>query len=180
MALRLLRQLLTLAVLGGVVGFALNPFTPKPVPPGTPVHPASASAAATCGEKPAAAPHEHRMMAIDEALKACVGCTAAFVDARGDVAFAEGHIPGAVHLPPEGQEEAAAAIAKLRGYATVVVYDADAGCRLAAGVADRLLAQGFSDVRLLEGSWTAWDAARGPAQAGACEECGRTSQGAGR
>jgi len=81
-----------------------------------------------------------------------------------------GHIPGAVHLPPAGHPDEAAEMqscaashaGRLRLRRRV---------RLAEGVADRLAAAGFKDVRLLEGSWTEWMKAGGPAQSGACKAC---------
>lgn len=110
------------------------------------------------------------MIALEEALASCDACNAGFVDARGAVAFAHGHVPGAIHLPPTGCGDTES-LAPLRAFDTVIVYDDDAQLRLARGVADRLVTAGFDNVRVLEGSWAAWEAARGPAQAGACETC---------
>ncbi len=160
------------ALLGGALDFAspllthVRPDWGHPVSLREAVEPASASATASCHLEVAPAP---RMMPLDEALSAYASCAAAFVDARGDAAFEEGHIAGAFHLPAEGAPDAAAVLAKLKRYRTVVVYDADSkGCRLAQGVADRLVEGGCRDVRVLEGSWTAWDEAGGPAAAGRC------------
>lgn len=168
-----LRRFLVTCLVGGAVGLAVNAASPHPVRLSESVHPASASAAATCTMP--AAPVVHPLMPLEQALAACAACSAGFVDARGAADFEAGHIPGAVHLPPENDEKGDEALAPLRAFDTIVVYDADAGCELAQGVADRLVAKGFRDVRLLEGSWTAWEAARGPAQAGACESCGHRS-----
>jgi 3-mercaptopyruvate sulfurtransferase SseA len=110
-------------------------------------------------------------MALSEAIKACDSCTVAFVDARGAAAFAEGHIPGAIHLKPAGHPADAEIIQRLRSFATIVVYDSGGGCGLAEGVADRLAALGFGDVRLLDGSWNTWQDSGGPAQSGACQAC---------
>src|SRR5262249_33306424 len=85
--------------------------------------------------------------------------------------FAEGHIPQAVHLEPAGHPDLAEQLSHLHSYVTVVVYDSGGDCGLAEGVADRLTADGIKDVRLLEGSWTDWMAAGGPAASGACQAC---------
>lgn len=167
---RLLRQSLVLVAAGLGVGLAANALGPRPAPIGTPVHAASASATATCAAPEAARP-KHRTMSRADAIQACASCTVAFVDARGGAAFAQGHIPEAIHLPPEGHADEPATLERLRGFATVVVYDDTEGCRLGAGVADRLAASGLRDVRLLEGSWSEWLEAQGPAQAGPCESC---------
>lgn len=167
-----LARMVVLALGGTAVALGLNPLTPRPLSPMVPVRPASASAAAaSCSAPHEAGPRAPSRMTQADAVAACVACSAAFVDARGEAAFAQGHVAGAVHLPPEGHPETPAVVEQLRGYPTVVVYDDDAGCRLAEGVAERLRTIGFADVRVLEGSWTAWEAAKGPSQAGACQVC---------
>ena len=170
MLARLARQVLVVSAAGLAVGAGLNAASSHGVSLLAPVYPASASA--TVCNDPAAAPErrEHPRMPLDEALAACEACTAGFVDARGAAAFAHGHITGAFHLPPEGFE-GRKVLDELRGFDTLVVYDDQANCELAQGVADRLVAAGFRDVRVLDGNWTAWEAVRGPSQAGACEAC---------
>src|SRR4051812_18443358 len=101
---RLLRQTAAIVVAGACVGVLLNLTSPRPAPHGVAVHPASASATAVCSAPEAAHP-KYRTMSQSEAIQACVACTVAFVDARGGAAFAQGHIPGALHLPPEGHAD---------------------------------------------------------------------------
>ena len=115
-------------------------------------------------------------MPLAEAVSACAQCTVGFVDARGAAAFALGHIPGAVHLPPAGDPGEEGTLERLRQFQTLVVYDEGGSCGLARGVADRLEGLGFNDVRLLEG-WRDWEAAGGPAQSGACEACDGSTLG---
>lgn len=168
MLARLVAQTLALCVVGALIGVALNASSARGVSLSTPVYPASASATVCTDPAGAPPPRAHPFISIEEALASCDDCNAGFVDARGRVAFAQGHVPGAFHLPPE---EVDRTLEPLRAFDTLIVYDDDARCALAQGVADRLVAAGFEDVRLLEGSWTAWEAARGPAQAGACQAC---------
>jgi 3-mercaptopyruvate sulfurtransferase SseA len=153
---------------GALVGAALNALSPHPTSLLHPVYPTSASGPAACSS--ASAVHIGTM-AQAEAVSACGACTAAFVDARGAAAFAHGHLPGAIHLPPVGHLDERSAIEPLRGYGVIVVYDEGAGCALAHGVAERLVAHGFPDVRVLEGGWSEWQHEGSPAQSGACKEC---------
>lgn len=177
MTARFVKQTLLLGVIGSAVGFALNATSSHGVSLTTPVYPTSASATVCADpEGTLPPPREHTMIALEEALTACDACTAGFVDARGAAAFAHGHVPGAIHLPPGGCGDAETdVLAPLRAFDTLIVYDDDARLRLARGVADRLVAAGFDNVRVLEGSWAAWESARGPAQAGACQACEHTS-----
>jgi len=159
---------------GSALGLALNAAGPHRVPLGTPVYAAAASGTAACGAGEAeGAPSAqiHARISVADAVGACNACSAGFVDARGADAFAHGHISGAVHLPPQGHPDEAAALAELRHFRTIVVYDDAGGCRLARPVADRLRAQGFADVRLLDMTFTDWTATGGPAESGACKAC---------
>lgn len=170
MLARFFGQSAVLCAAGAVIGVGFNAASSHGVSLSVPVYPASASATICTDPAAAPAPREHPKVPLEEALAACTACSAGFVDARGEVAFAHGHVPGAVHLPPDGVE-AEAILAPLRAFDTVIVYDDDARCALAQGVADRLVAAGFQDVRILDGNWTEWNEAEGPAQAGACAAC---------
>jgi 3-mercaptopyruvate sulfurtransferase SseA len=159
---------------GAVLGLLLNAVvSAHPARLFSPVHAAAESGISLCSASPEAhhEKHGHRVMPQKEAVAACTACTVGFVDARGAAAFAEGHIPLAVHLPPAGHVDEASELAHLRAFPTVVVYDSGGGCGLAEGVGDRLESLGFKDVRLLEGSWTDWMIAGGPAASGACQAC---------
>ncbi len=158
---------------GAVLGLVLNAASARPAALTRAVYPAAASGNSVCGASPEAQheKHGHRSISQAEAVAACNGCSMGFVDARGAAAFAEGHVIGALHLPPAGHADEPAVLQKLRQFPTVVVYDSGGGCGLAEGVADRLSAAGFPDVRLLEGSWQGWMSAGGPAQSGACQAC---------
>lgn len=173
---------------GAVLGLGLNATSGvaggRPARLLQPVYAVAASGDSVCGGSPEARhdKHGHVVMPQKEAVLACGACSVGFVDARGAAAFAEGHIIDAVHLPPAGHPNEAAELSRLRRFSTVVVYDSGGGCGLAEGVADRLGAAGFRDVRLLEGSWADWMSAGGPAQSGACQACSghaRESQASG-
>ncbi len=108
---------------------------------------------------------------LEKAKALCDACTAGFVDARTATEFAAGHVTDAVHLPPAGHPGEAAAIAALRAFGRVVVYDGDYRCALADEVAARLRREGLPDVRVLEGAWPAWVAAGGSGESGFCPAC---------
>jgi len=165
----LLRQVLLVVAAGVVAGLGANALSPKPAPLGQPVRPAAEAGAAACVPDPSATPVAR--IAVTEAAALCAACSAGFVDARSARDFAVGHVSGAVHLPPAGHRDEAEALARLATFHTVVVYDGEDSCRLAEGVARRLLAGGLRDVRVLDGAWGAWMAAGGPGTSGACAAC---------
>lgn len=179
--LRLTLQTAVVLVVGALVGVGLNAASHHPVVLEQPVYAASASGTAQCGVGDThPAPARFSTIPLAEAVQGCDACTLGFIDARGAAAYAAGHIPGAVHLPPAELAASVAGagdtsgsadpLAPLRKFKTLVIYDDDASCDLAPGVAGRLRAQGF-EVRILEGGWGAWQAKGGPAESGACEDC---------
>ncbi len=156
-----------LAAASLAAGLAANALSRHPADLKRPVYAAEGSA---CQLGPPAGEPIPRI-SFNEAEKLCTACTAAFVDARSASDYAAGHVTNAIHLPPAGHPEEAAALASLAAYRTVVVYDGDAGCRLAESLARRLEARGYPDVRVLSGAWPAWVAAGGPGASGACSLC---------
>ncbi len=177
-------QILILLSAGSALGFALNVASPRSVSLTTPVYPSSASGTAACAMPPQPAGstaggtvastfvwRQYPTVRLKDAVAACTACTAGFVDARGAAAYAQGHIPKAVHLPPVGHVDARSTLQELRKHETVIVYGEGSGCNLANGVADRLTSEGFKDVRILEGSWREWQDEGGPAESGVCKAC---------
>ena len=172
-------QMALLAALGGAVGFAANSLSPHPAVLGRVVLSAAEAGGGSCSMPAAAstastapAPWTAPRISVDEAKGLCTACLAGFVDARGSHEFAHGHIANAVHLPPVGHPDEAAAVAQLRTYPLVVVYDGEYNCAVADDVAMRLRRAGLPDVRVLQGAWPGWVAAQGPASAGICGVCG--------
>jgi rhodanese-related sulfurtransferase len=170
----LLLQMAAIAVAGLALGLGVNALSPHPADLRTPVYSAAESGASAC-----TAPHDaahpdtgFRSISCSDATSMCTSCNAGFVDARPPSEFANGHVPGAFHLPPHGHGDEADVISRLRGYPTVVVYDSGLGCNLAETVATHLKSEGLRDVRILEGAWPAWESAGGPAESGACLACG--------
>jgi rhodanese-related sulfurtransferase len=159
---------------GSLTGLGVNAASPHPADLLHPVFSAAESGGGTCSAPhgDAVAPRSpFRSISPTEAAAMCTGCTAAFVDARAASEFAEGHIHNALHLPPHDHPGEADALAQLRSYPTVVVYDSGMACNLADTVAAHLREEGLPDVRILEGAWPDWVKAGGPAESGACQAC---------
>ncbi len=165
-SLRVLRQGGAIVAVGAGVGLALNAVHPHGVALARPVFAAAETGTGTCS-----APGGNASITPAVAAGMCSDCTVAFVDARTASAFAEGHIAGALHLPPVGHHDEAARMAELAQKKTVVVYDDLTACNLADSVARRLHQAGVHDVRILEGGWSAWQRQGEPGASGACETC---------
>jgi hypothetical protein len=169
-------QMAVLAAIGGAVGLAANAASPHPAALGRPVLSAAEAGGGSCSMPPggdsAPAPWKAPRITVEEAKGLCTACLAGFVDARGAHEFAHGHVANAIHLPPAGHPDEAGAVAQLRTFPLVVVYDGEYSCAVADDVAARLRRGGLTDVRVLEGAWPAWSAAQGPSAAGLCGVCG--------
>lgn len=175
-------QMALLAAAGSALGLAANAVSPHGVPLREPVLSAAEAGGGACAMPAGSAmttpvtstppPWRPARITVDEAKGLCDACIAGFVDARGAHEFAHGHIQNAVHLPPVGHPDEAAAVAQLRTYPMVVVYDGEYSCAVADDVAVRLRRAGLADVRVLQGAWPAWVAGKGPASAGMCGVCG--------
>jgi len=159
-----------ITVAGLAVGLGSNAVSPHPVPLGRAVHAAAESADASCSGN-ALPQGEVPRIAVKDATAMCTACSAAFVDARSAREYEAGHIVNALHLPPMGHPDEAAVLRDLGQHASGVVYDGETSCRLAEGVARRLIAMGLQDVRVLDGAWPAWVEAGGPGAAGTCGVC---------
>jgi len=91
-----LRQCVSIAFAGSLLGLLINRVSPHGVDLRRPVYAAAESGTGSCVGPGAAR--------ISSAVAAgmCSDCTVAFVDARTSSAFALGHVSGAFHLPPMG------------------------------------------------------------------------------
>ncbi len=169
--MRLLVEAAVIVVAGALVGVVANAASPRPVPLAATVHAAAESGTAACAIAGAPAAARVPRIRVDAAKSLCDACRAGFADARGAADYAAGHVTNAIHLPPAGHQDEAAAVAALRAYPLVVVYDGDYRCALADEVAHRLIREGLPDVRVLEGAWPAWVAAGGAGESGFCPAC---------
>ena len=102
-----------------------------------------------CANKPAMQPAE-----LAAAIES--GSAPLILDVRTPEEFAAGHVPGAVLIPHDQIETR---IAELGAPRAVVVY-CKSGRR--AGIAETVLEKHRFSVKLLDGSWQAWQAAKLP------------------
>ncbi len=77
----------------------------------------------------------------------------AWVDPRGERAFREGHIPGAINLP---FQYVTTRHQELKGYEILIVYGNDYKDPIAEAMSKRLMTLKFKDVRTLRGGLRAW------------------------
>ena len=77
------------------------------------------------------------------------------VDALAPMSFAHSHLPGAISLPPERVDAAAAKRIPDQG-AEIVVYCANPECESSIEAAHRLLALGYTNVRHYAGGKDEW------------------------
>lgn len=98
-----------------------------------------------------------KMVDLDTAVQWFDGGTVLFIDARDKYAYAEGHVPGALHLDPAETDTWMIDIyQRLPPDAWVVTYadaDGDVHARL---LAERLHEIGFANVYYLARGWPAW------------------------
>jgi rhodanese-related sulfurtransferase len=97
-----------------------------------------------------------QMVSVDQARQ--LGNTVIWVDARPDVDFARGHVPGAISLNEDRWSELLPQL--LTAWSPekkVVVYCSAQSCDLAREVAERLRNEAqLPDVFVLEGGWEGW------------------------
>ncbi len=100
-----------------------------------------------------------KVISIEEAQEMFSDSTALFADARPAVAFDEGHIQGAMHLPPASFDQWAADI--LDYYPMdqpIIAYCEGPQCALSHELAEKLTWLGFEKVYYLIDGWGQWKA----------------------
>lgn len=80
------------------------------------------------------------------------------VDARADLFYEMGHLPGAVNLPLDDTDSAALAAwrSELPPGADIIVYCSDAHCPMAAQLSEQMMALGLSP-RIFKPGFDAWE-----------------------
>lgn len=157
------------------------PVAPTPADPAPQPNPAPATTAvpptpAPAGPAPAittpaiSVPAASGMIDLAAAQALHEGGLAVFIDARNAEQYAAGHIPGALHMPPEafhgGQIPPAVADGSLPRGPRLVIYCGGGDCDASKLVAIRLQGFGYSDVVVFQPGWTGWTAAALPAATG--------------
>jgi rhodanese-related sulfurtransferase len=145
-----------LAVMALVLGIAVNALRPAPLPwryEPPAVRLAQASAA---GEAAAVVV----LVSLEEMQALAVDPTVLLLDARPDLFYQLGHIPGAAHLPKDGYAEAYAGLEPhLRdgGYRLLVIYCSGGDCEDSVFVVEKLRAAGHGPLAIFEGGWEEWE-----------------------
>jgi rhodanese-related sulfurtransferase len=117
-------------------------------PPETPVAQETASPAQA--EEPAAA------LSVADALQLHLSGQAVFLDARDPDTYAQGHIPGALCVPPTELDRLWPQIAPHIEGKTVVTYCDGELCPLSEELAEALRARGVSTVLVFVNGWSLW------------------------
>jgi len=92
---------------------------------------------------------------------------ALFIDARAPKYFEEGHIPGAANYQLYDFRQKDTPRASIETFDELIVYGDNPGSPEAEGLTKRLMAIGYSEVRLFAGGLMEWRAAGLPVEQGA-------------
>lgn len=121
----------------------------------------------SCEDAPGGGPAE---ILPEEAVALCGQTDVVIADARSELAYAQGHVADAIHLPCDATGQVAAeGMAHLERAHTVIVYgDSTESAR---PVASSLLRRRRGDVRVLRGGVAAWASAGLACASGQCKDC---------
>ncbi|MDD5712521.1 MAG: rhodanese-like domain-containing protein [Smithellaceae bacterium] len=96
-------------------------------------------------------------ISLQEAWKLYRAGKVCFLDARDSWSYNDGHLPGALHIPPaEAAKKAAEVKALAAGGKTLISYCDGATCPLGEQLASALRKEGVVSVRVLKNGWTLW------------------------
>jgi len=92
---------------------------------------------------------------------------AVFLDARSQFEFEQGHIQGAISLPPREFASRFQDIKpRLMGKDVIITYCDGERCPLSHALAEHLDGAGLKNVRVLKNGWTLWNNEKLPAERG--------------
>jgi rhodanese-related sulfurtransferase len=162
-----LGALAVLCLLAPGVGLLVNVLRPEPLPfryASAQARLQTAVASLSAGE---AATRPVEPISLEAFKQLAAGRTALILDARPDVFYREGHVPGAFNLARESfaadYERLHARLAASRA-TRIAVYCADADCPDSALVASALEQLGFRHVVDFTDGWEGWTAAGLPVE----------------
>jgi rhodanese-related sulfurtransferase len=139
-----------LCLAGAVIGVLFNAVSPKGIALLGPVPHRQVKGIGELELEEARALHEER--------------TAVFVDARSAKEFNEGHIPGALLLPPDDFDEAISSWTELIPRETLLITYCGAGCDSSLDLAELLKEEGYSRIKVFFGGWDKWKGAGYPVE----------------
>lgn len=92
---------------------------------------------------------------------------AVFLDARSQFEFEQGHIQGAISLPPrEFASQFQDIKPRLMGKEVIITYCDGERCPLSHALAEHLRGAGLKNVRVLKNGWTLWTTEKLPVERG--------------
>jgi|Deesub1362B_J571_1020462.scaffolds.fasta_scaffold00263_26 rhodanese-related sulfurtransferase len=100
---------------------------------------------------------------LDEAADLLANQRAIFIDSRSPAIYQAGHIPGALNLPYEHFEEYFQP-ELIPPHHPLVVYCEGGECRSSVALAQKLIAQGYPEVRVILEGWSGWQSAGLPVE----------------
>jgi rhodanese-related sulfurtransferase len=81
-----------------------------------------------------------------------------FVDARYAKDFNKSHLPGAINIPVDTNDnEIQKALSRISKESHLTVYCQSKGCSFASKMAQKLIANGFKNVSIFKGGWDKWE-----------------------
>ncbi len=158
---RILGQSLGILALSAVLALAVNAARPD----GLPLVQAAQSAAQSAVQLSQSGGE----IALKDAALLFLSGRAVFLDARSQYEFEQGHIQGALNLPPrEFASQFQGLKPRLAGTEAVIAYCDGEGCQLSQALAEHLRGAGLKNVYVLKNGWSLWQAeklpvAKGPA-----------------
>lgn len=147
---RFLLQTLGLLIVSGIVGFAVNAFSTRPLPLIRPPD-----------------EREGKWIAVtaEDVLRRFQDGSAILIDARDEKYYAEGHIPGAVNLPAARFGEVFATVGEtLPRDFSLIVYCQGEPCDESLDVLENLQILEFTDLSIYKGGWQEWEKMNLPAE----------------
>jgi len=103
-----------------------------------------------------------------EEVRELLAAGAMAVDARAAEVYGEGHLPGALSFPlGEYGQVLPGFLEKVAKESTLILYCSGFGCPDSFDLGERLLAEGYLDVRVYEGGFPEWRDAGLPVEKGA-------------
>lgn len=164
---KILAQSLGILVFSAALAFGANAARKD----GLPVTPASQAAAAKAASAVQLSGQE---IGIKDAAMLFITGRAVFLDARSQFEFEQGHIQGALNLPPrEFASQYQDIKPHLAGKDAIITYCDGERCPLSHALAEHLRGAGLKNVYVLKNGWGLWQAEKLPTAKGAAKPLSR-------
>lgn len=104
-------------------------------------------------------------ISIKDAAMLFITKRAVFLDARSQYEFMQGHVQGAISLPPSEFPALIKTLSpRLEGVEAIITYCDGELCPLSHTLAERLRSAGFKNVWVLKNGWTIWNTEKLPVE----------------